>query len=289
MDRKLLEKQFDEKFVQKIQGFDYIAIHAVIQRLNDSLEPMGWSFVMDQDRIVGEEILIFGTLIVRDGDVIVSKSQVGSKKIAYYKGKDHVSENVVDLGNDYKSAVSDCIKKCATLLGVGLYLYGEVEEDPFTTTMAKIQRGEEELSKNLETTADKLRGEFFDDSVARPVDLTALMLGNLEGYLVFLRKKRDTQPDQQPKSGAQEQRKSDTGKDTQKGAGQTVMGAIASREKILVEKYGKDLDELRIEAVGTAVLDVVGEPELRKYMKDLRDLINVEAMANNPDDIPDEM
>jgi hypothetical protein len=56
---------------------------------------------------------------------IVVKEQWGSKKIERYRK----SGDIVDLGNDLKAATTDSLKKCASLLGVGLHLYEEDEED----------------------------------------------------------------------------------------------------------------------------------------------------------------
>jgi hypothetical protein len=52
----------------------------------------------------------------------VSKSQFGKSRITRSK-KDNV---VISLGADLKAAATDCLKKCATLFGVGLHLHFDV-------------------------------------------------------------------------------------------------------------------------------------------------------------------
>lgn len=53
----------------------------------------------------------------------VVKQQFGSSKIAKTKG----SDQALCIGDDLKSAGSDALKKCSTLMGIGLHLYGELE------------------------------------------------------------------------------------------------------------------------------------------------------------------
>lgn len=98
----------------------YIPQAEVIARLNNVLGVDGWSqevvnvwrdpsdldFVLAHLRLTA---YINGKTIVRDG--------FGGQKINKTKSGDPV-----DLGDDYKGAVSDALKKAATTLGVALYL-----------------------------------------------------------------------------------------------------------------------------------------------------------------------
>jgi hypothetical protein len=52
----------------------------------------------------------------------VAKSQFGKSRITRAR-KDN---SIVSLGDDLKAAATDCLKKCATLFGVGLHLYFDV-------------------------------------------------------------------------------------------------------------------------------------------------------------------
>jgi hypothetical protein len=49
----------------------------------------------------------------------VTKAAFGSSRIT----RDNRSGKAVALGDDLKAATTDALKKAATLLGVGLYLY----------------------------------------------------------------------------------------------------------------------------------------------------------------------
>jgi hypothetical protein len=122
MNRELLKTPFAPEQVRQRQGnfgqtLDYIEAHAVIQRLNDALDS-AWSFEIIEHHILKEinEVLVLGRLSM-DG---ISKSQFGSSAITRSKQ----SGEIVSLADDLKAAATDSLKKCATMLGVGLHLYG---------------------------------------------------------------------------------------------------------------------------------------------------------------------
>ena len=120
-----LEKPFDASQIKKREGkYEYLEIQDVIQRLNMVLGYDGWEFAVVEREKTDKELIVFGELRVRGEHGIISKMQCGRKKIIFPKG----SDVPLDLGNDWKSAIGDCIKKCATLFGVGLYLTDEATD-----------------------------------------------------------------------------------------------------------------------------------------------------------------
>lgn len=99
---------------------DYIETHSVILRLNDALEG-DWSFEVVNWEVIDEadEVIVLGKLCAGS----ITKMQIGSSKRKRHKQ----TGNLVSLGDDVKAAASDALKKCATLLGVGLHLYRSEE------------------------------------------------------------------------------------------------------------------------------------------------------------------
>lgn len=95
---------------------DYLETHTVIQRLNEALGG-NWSFEVIRWEIheVADEVIVTGRLSTG----LIIKEQTGSSKCKRNKN----SGELVGIGDDIKAAASDCLKKCATLLGVGLQLY----------------------------------------------------------------------------------------------------------------------------------------------------------------------
>jgi len=96
------------------QTLDYIEASSIIQRLNDVLEG-NWSFEIVEFKIGEEEVFVKGQLTV--GNIV--KQQFGGSQITRKKD----SKEIICISDDLKAASSDCLKKCATLFGVGLSLY----------------------------------------------------------------------------------------------------------------------------------------------------------------------
>ena len=113
-----LEATFDRSQVKQRQGYDYVEVQSVIQRLNEVLGYDGWSFAITDRHETDRTLMVWGELTVNTENGTVSRMQCGRKNISFRKNSDvHL-----DIGNDWKSAASDCLKKCATLIGVGLSL-----------------------------------------------------------------------------------------------------------------------------------------------------------------------
>ena len=124
MNRALLEKPFEPSQIKQRQGnfghiLDYVEGHVVTSRLNDAFEG-NWSFEIVKYRILKDtkEVIVLGKLIAEN----VTKMAFGSKEMAINKD----TKAIISLGDDLKSASTDALKKAASLLGVGLYLYSEI-------------------------------------------------------------------------------------------------------------------------------------------------------------------
>jgi hypothetical protein len=98
----------------------YLTGEQVVTRLNAVLGPQGWDF-----QIVGhglnaeaDEYWVDGVLTIRALGGSVQRQQFGSQKVKRAKQ----SGTPLDIGFDLKGAATDCLKKCATLIGVGLEL-----------------------------------------------------------------------------------------------------------------------------------------------------------------------
>jgi len=144
MNRELLEKPFEANQIKQRKGtyggmLDYVETHAVIQRLNDAFDA-NWNFEIISHEVQDNEVIVLGKLTAND----VVKMQFGSNKISVSK-----QGEVIGLGDDLKAASSDCLKKCATLLGVGLHLYGAEKSE--TDQNEKNDMSEKSKSKGSET------------------------------------------------------------------------------------------------------------------------------------------
>jgi hypothetical protein len=110
-------------------GLTYVDGEMVISRLNEELGLEGWSFEVKDVKILENEVWALGRMTVYGQERTVVREQAGGQIINRKK-----SGEVIELANDIKGAITDCLKKCATLCGVGLYLFNpserrEVEQD----------------------------------------------------------------------------------------------------------------------------------------------------------------
>ncbi|MDX9786862.1 MAG: Rad52/Rad22 family DNA repair protein [Desulfobacterales bacterium] len=121
MNREILEKPFGPEQIKQREGhygrtFDYVEGHAVIKKLNDAFDSE-WSFSILKHEILKDtdEVIVLGEL--KAGDIV--KTQFGSSRIT----RARETGEMISIACDLKAAGTDSLKKCATMLGVGLHLY----------------------------------------------------------------------------------------------------------------------------------------------------------------------
>lgn len=122
---RMLAEPFPEEMEKTIvkSGVElvYLPISEVINRLNKVIGVNNWSFEIisvRRDEIDTDEIIAHVSLVATIDGLTVVKHGFGGQSVKRQR-KDN---KPVDLGNDFKGAVSDALKKAAQQLGVGLYL-----------------------------------------------------------------------------------------------------------------------------------------------------------------------
>ena len=103
--------------------FAYVEHGYVTERLN-LVFGFNWDFEIVDKQILDDEVIVEARLTVRTpGGQTIVKTQFGGADI-----KRHASGpkngRPLSIADDYKAAASDALKKCASLLGIGLDLYG---------------------------------------------------------------------------------------------------------------------------------------------------------------------
>lgn len=118
-----LAAPFDVTFGDTRGGVDleYVTGEQVTTRLNDELGFLNWSFraVMHGIHAEADEAWVLGELTVMLEGRTVTRQQFGSQKVK----RSRASGTPLDIGFDLKGAATDALKKCASLVGVGLYLW----------------------------------------------------------------------------------------------------------------------------------------------------------------------
>ena len=139
---KEVERQLDKGGT----SLTYIPVSEVIVRLNDVFGSLGWSYtlvkcerdVLDPDFLVAHVSMTVGD-ITRDG--------VGGQKIKRTRAGE-----ILDLGDEYKGAVSDALKKAAQSFGVGLYL-ARGHSSP--ASMQTRQQGDTRITERSDMPSEK--------------------------------------------------------------------------------------------------------------------------------------
>ena len=133
--RQLLEEPFPVSIHRTRRGAHgrelvYVATPNYIDRLNQSFCG-AWSFEVVSHQVLEFEVVVLGRLTAAG----ISKVAFGGSAIT----RSRETGETLSLADDLKSASSDALKKCCSLLGVGLALYSEVPE-PVLERPAEIPR-----------------------------------------------------------------------------------------------------------------------------------------------------
>ena len=120
MKRDVLTRPFAPEQIKQREGqagklLNYIEAHSVIARLNEACGEDGWSFEIVEHNILDEEVIVVAKLTAGT----VTKMAFGGSGVT--RSRDGLPISIAD---DLKAAGSDALKKAASLLGVGLHLYG---------------------------------------------------------------------------------------------------------------------------------------------------------------------
>ena len=113
--------------------FSYVEHGYVTERLN-LVFGFNWDFEVVDKQMLEDEVIVEAKLTVRTpGGQTIVKTQFGGADIKRHASGAR-SGRPLSIADDYKAAASDSLKKCASLLGIGLDLYGrdrpeELDED----------------------------------------------------------------------------------------------------------------------------------------------------------------
>lgn len=168
----LLNEQFPKEVERQLKKggtyLTYIPVSEVINRLNKVLGFDSWSYEIikcERDSLDPDFVVAHVRLIVypnSDKFISVTKDGYGGQKIKRTKNGD-----IVDLGDEFKGAVSDALKKAAQALGVGLYLarseeaIGIEQEELIDPAIESMWEQFVNLSRGLDSDKKNELGEFW--------------------------------------------------------------------------------------------------------------------------------
>jgi hypothetical protein len=104
-------------------GYVFVSPQATSDRLNQIFTPQGWKLEV-VEQIVDMQyftVSILGKIAIRSGDEWIEKSQFGDATMIILRGKaEPIPQAIL---NAKKIALSDCLKKCASLIGIASDVY----------------------------------------------------------------------------------------------------------------------------------------------------------------------
>jgi hypothetical protein len=109
----------------------YVTGEMVISRLNEALGWQNWSFRVVREGATDVEAWVLGELTVTIDGQTITRQHYGNQDLS--RGQ-HATTDL------YKSAATDAIKKAATTIGIGLYLYDEDERREVEADMREAKR-----------------------------------------------------------------------------------------------------------------------------------------------------
>lgn len=185
---KKTPKQYVKQRPAKGGGtWDYVSGGYVKKCLN-LMFGWDWSFEVIEDKIIFGEVIVKGRLTCRSNGKEIVKMQYGNKDIIFKTEKvlnedgtpkmidkynngrltqeTRPTEMPLSIGNDFKSAATDALKKCAAEIGIAADIYNkddfrEIKVD--TTDYEEIDLQHEELVSLFEELKDNITAEDFDN------------------------------------------------------------------------------------------------------------------------------
>jgi hypothetical protein len=166
--------------------FDYVEIGYVIDKLNQIFN-YHWEFDILEDKVYEEtgQVVVKGQLTVYTSkDFSLKKTQYGSADIKMQNGKP------MSIGDDLKSAGSDALKKCASLIGIASDVYwGEKSNIDFSNEPQTDHQRKKMFAMENESglPEEKLRELLF--KVAEVTSHKDLNMVTADKWIYFLENK----------------------------------------------------------------------------------------------------
>lgn len=100
--------------------WDYVS-GGYVRKVLNLMFGWDWDFEVVSEQVVGKQVIVKGKLTCRVNNRQIVKMQFGCKEIICRKGIDEA----LNLGNDFKAAATDALKKCAAELGIAADIYNK--------------------------------------------------------------------------------------------------------------------------------------------------------------------
>lgn len=124
---QLLLKKTPSQYVRqrpaKGGGVWHYVSGAYVRKVLNLMFGWDWDFEVLSEMIQGNQVIVKGKLTCRVNGRTIIKTQFGCKEIVMRKG----TNEPLNLGNDFKSATTDALKKCSAEIGIAGDIYSKDE------------------------------------------------------------------------------------------------------------------------------------------------------------------
>jgi hypothetical protein len=165
----LLMKRTPDKFVRtrpaKGGGTWTYVSGGYIRKVLNLMFGWDWDFEVLSEVVQANQVIVKGKLTCRVNGKAIVKTQFGCKEIMYKRG----TQDPLNLGNDYKAAATDALKKCAADIGIASDIYGK---DEFREIAVNTESAEEtHNSKEKQRVEKHILQASTEDELVQVFDL----------------------------------------------------------------------------------------------------------------------
>jgi hypothetical protein len=119
-----------------------------------------WDFEVLSEQVLHGEVVVKGRLTCRVNGRSIVKTQFGNKEIATKRQ----SDTPLSIGNDFKAAATDALKKCAFDLGIAQDVYNpdefrEAKVEDFTLERLVALRKDKDLDEDTARGVDEISAD----------------------------------------------------------------------------------------------------------------------------------
>ena len=168
---QLLLKKTPSQYVRqrpaKGGGVWHYVSGAYVRKVLNLMFGWDWDFEVLSEMIQGNQVIVKGKLTCRVNGKAIIKTQFGCKEIMMRKG----TNEPLNLGNDFKSATTDALKKCSAEIGIAGDIYGKDEFKEIDVIQETLSADEVHTSKEKERVEKHIINANTIESLMQVEDL----------------------------------------------------------------------------------------------------------------------
>lgn len=115
--------------------WDYVS-GGYVRKVLNLMFGWDWDFEIISESLQGKQVIVKGRLTCRAQGRTIVKMQFGCKEVMYQRG----TETPLNLGNDFKAAATDSLKKCAAELGIASDIYSKMDFNEVIVNTESIEK-----------------------------------------------------------------------------------------------------------------------------------------------------